>query len=120
MSNKRECLWCGEEFYPTRIDQIFCITKCRNAFHNHAQKEKKAPFKKISDGLQAQEEKLASLYLLDDDGVYFEEDHFEKGGINISLSRQLYFDNNNNLTRVEFLYYALEKTNDNKFKLIKL
>jgi hypothetical protein len=120
MSNKRKCLWCGEEFHPHRSNHTHCIPKCRNAKNNKAYTEKIAPFKQISDGLQALEEKLAKLYLLDDDGVYFEEEHFEKSGIKTSLSRQMYFDENNDLIRFEFLYYALVKTNDNKFKLIKL
>ena len=114
------CIWCGVKFYAGRIDQTFCTTRCRTGFHNHAQKLKRAPFKQITDGLKAQEELLDMIYKSENGDVLFDENYFDKNGINVSFARQRYVDENGNLVRIEFLNYALIKTNNNHFKLTKL
>jgi hypothetical protein len=120
MKYNRKCHWCGEEFYAKRIDQTFCTTKCRNGFHNHVHKEKRAPFKQILDGLKAQEELLDKIYKAENGDVLFDEQYLKKHGIDISLARQRYVDENNKLVRVEFLNYALLRTINKHFKLTKI
>ncbi|MCW3105703.1 MAG: hypothetical protein JWQ09_209 [Segetibacter sp.] len=96
MKYDRICSNCEREFEASRLDQIFCSVRCRNAFNNEANKEKLAPYKEIMDNLRKQDKILDGLWKYNVD-VLFEKNKLRTFQIKPSNARQVVMDANNKI-----------------------
>lgn len=103
-------------FFPSRIDQIFCCTSCRNQFNNNAYKLRNEPFKKLSDKLKQQEADLESL-LKSRQAVLINYESFAAYGIKIENAKCQTFYADGRLKKADFVHFELTHYKENQYKL---
>lgn len=108
---------CPEEgFFPKRIDQVFCCTACRNQFNNQKYKKRKEPYKNLADGLEDQDEIIASI-IKNNPQIYVKLEDFEELKIDLKKAVQLVYDKEGCLKQALFLKYEISHYNKNLFKI---
>jgi len=119
MEYNRECAWCTEMFYASRIDQKFCSSQHRNAFNNNRYKEMLSPYKKNMDAIRIQDEILYALWEPNSE-ILIDEKSFKKLKIDPKSARQINFDSDNKIVKLTFVKFALELVKNNLYKIIKI
>ncbi len=117
MTYVKQCPFCGDDYDACRVDQIFCSTKCRNAFNNDIQAKLNAPYQTIAKNLKAQDEVL-DKYSRNPD-IWFHSDHFKKNGIIVDHAFRFIYDKSNNLTNIIFAKYQLVMVGKSIYKISK-
>jgi len=118
MSYKKNCPQCLEDYKAGRIDQVFCSTKCRNAYNNNIQSKLNGPYRRIANNLKTQDELLSNYSV--DPGALFHSAHFHKNRIYIDHAFRLNYDNSKNLMSVEFVKFKLVNIGNSLFKIVKI
>lgn len=108
---------CPQEFYyPTRSDQKYCCTKCRNRVNNQTYKFKMAPYKKISDNLRQQDEDLTNL-LKENKAALINFEKFAKYSIDIRRALTLTYYEDGRLKKAVFNNFVLTHFKDQQYKI---
>lgn len=118
---KRKCKnpTCPKDyFYPSRIDQIFCCTKCRNQYNNHAYKLRNEPYKTISKDLKQQDEELETL-LKSNHAVLINYDKLAAYSVKIERAKTLTFYADGRLKSADFVHFELTHFKEQQYKLLR-
>jgi hypothetical protein len=119
MEYLRPCVWCGEEFYATRIDQQYCCVKHRNAFNNNQYKERLSPYKANMDSDRNQDDILEGIWQ-DGEEVLIDAKMFKKLNIDPEKARNTTVAADNKILKLVFVKFSLEMVGNDLFKINKL
>ena len=113
------CVWCEEEFYATRIDQIFCCTKHRNAFNNNQYKERLSPYKANMDSDRSQDDILEAIWQAGKE-VLIDAKMFKNLKIDPEKARKTTIGTDGKITKLVFVKFSLELAGNDLYKINKL
>ncbi|MEI7474824.1 MAG: hypothetical protein WCK67_08590 [bacterium] len=117
MTYTKQCPFCGEFFDASRIDQIFCSSKCRNGFNNDIQAKLNAPYQSIAKNLKTQDELLEKYS--SNPNILFHSENFKQYGIIMDHAFRFHYDKSNNLTNIIFVKYQLVLVKQSLYKIAK-
>ncbi len=114
----RECPNGRHKFEPSRVNQIFCSIRCRNAWNNNAYKKELADYKKIMDRLRFADKNFDALFKKQ--GTYILQDHFRDHKVSFDSARQLHYDSKNLIVKAIYVRYQLTLIEEKIYKIEKI
>jgi len=117
MEFKRKCICgCERSFWPSRKDQVYLETACRNRVNNGNYSIRMAPYRKIMDFAIEQDFILEGLYKPDAE-VLISLPELSNRKIFPEKANQIFYNDKNQITKFCFVKFGCQQIKQNLFKI---